>query len=195
MARPVDHQRRAQLLDAAVDYVLEHGLSDLSLRPLARDIGVTTTTLVPHFGSRDQLLGAIINSVRDRMLQAVDLPQAAEADPYALIHDAWEWMSSPKRERMYRLLFEIYGNALQHPETYGSFITHIVEDWLRIMTTAFQAAGDSHDTAVAKATLTIATGRGLLLDLLTSGDTERVNTAFTVFLDALGRPAPTAEAW
>lgn len=35
MARPVDHRRRQQLLDAAVDHVPAHGLAGLSLPPLA----------------------------------------------------------------------------------------------------------------------------------------------------------------
>ena len=35
MARPVDLDRREALLDQVVDYLGEHGLANLSLRPLA----------------------------------------------------------------------------------------------------------------------------------------------------------------
>lgn len=185
MARPVDHERRAQLLQAAADYVIEHGLSDLSLRPLARELGVTTTTLVHHFGSRDQLLAAIINQVRARMLEAVDAEDTADADIPALITHAWKWMSAPEHERLYRLLFEIYGNALQQSEPYRPFLEHIVDDWLRILTARFGRAGHDPAAAAARATLVIATCRGLLLDLLTNGDTERVTAAFTAFLATL----------
>ncbi|WP_216907489.1 TetR/AcrR family transcriptional regulator [Nocardia noduli] len=187
MARPVDHERRARLLEAAGDYVIENGLSDLSLRPLARELGVTTTTLVHHFGSRDQLLTAIIGQVRDRMRQAVDLQGATDIHPHALMSRAWRWMSDPGHAPLYRLLFEIYGNALQQPQKFQPFLAHIVEDWLRILTETFEAAGDDHDTAATKATLAIAVARGLLLDLLTTGDTDRITTAFETFMTAFSR--------
>ncbi|NEW40303.1 TetR/AcrR family transcriptional regulator [Nocardia cyriacigeorgica] len=186
MARPVDHERRTRLLEAAGDYVIEYGLSDLSLRPLARKLGVTTTTLVHHFGSRDQLLASIIGQVRDRMLQAVDIQDATETNPYTLITRAWKWLTDPRHAPLYRLLFEIYGNALQQPQTYEPFLAHIVADWLRILTTAFEDGGDDHATATTKATLAIATSRGLLLDLLTTGDADRITTAFDTFERTLG---------
>ncbi|WP_405146622.1 TetR/AcrR family transcriptional regulator [Nocardia salmonicida] len=187
MARPVDHERRTRLLEAAGDYVIENGMSDLSLRPLARELGVTTTTLVHHFGSRDQLLTAIIGQVRDRMRRAVDPQGATDSHPHALMSRAWQWMSDPEHAPLYRLLFEIYGNALQQPQKFQPFLAHIVEDWLPILTDTFEAAGDDHDTAVAKATLAIAIARGLLLDLLTTGDTDRITTAFETSMTALSR--------
>ncbi|MFE3444639.1 TetR/AcrR family transcriptional regulator [Nocardia sp. NPDC059180] len=187
MARPVDHERRARLLEAAGDYVIEYGLSDLSLRPLARELGVTTTTLVHHFGSRDQLLAAIIGQVRGRMLHAVDIQGAAATDPYTLVSRAWKWLTDPQHAPLYRLLFEIYGNALQQPQTYAPFLAHIVDDWLRILTAAFEAGGDDHVAATTKATLAIATSRGLLLDLLTTGDSDRITAAFGAFETNLSR--------
>lgn len=187
MARPVDHDRRARLLEAAGDYVIEHGLSDLSLRPLARALGVTTTTLVHHFGSRDRLLTAIIGQVRHRMRQAVDIRGATDTDPRTLVSHGWAWLSDPQHAPLYRLLFEIYGNALQQPGTYQPFLAHIVDDWLGILTAAFELAGEDHDAATTRATLVVATSRGLLLDLLTTGDTERVDSAFDTFLTTLGR--------
>ncbi len=68
--RPVDHQRRAELLDAVVDYTVEHGFSDLSWRPVAAALGVSTTTLVHRFGAKEQMLEAILGRLRERMLAA-----------------------------------------------------------------------------------------------------------------------------
>jgi hypothetical protein len=44
--RPVDFRRRSELLDAVVDYPVEHRFADLSWRPLAAALGVSGTTLV-----------------------------------------------------------------------------------------------------------------------------------------------------
>ncbi len=53
--RPVDHQRRAELLDAVVDYTVEHGFSDLSWRPVAAALGVSTPTLVHRLGAKEAM--------------------------------------------------------------------------------------------------------------------------------------------
>lgn len=184
MARHVDHQRRAGLLDSAADYVIEHGLADLSLRPMARELGVTPTTLVHHFGNKDQLLEAIIQRVRERILEALHIEDRA-ADPYRVIHDVWLWMTNPQHEQLYRVYFEIYGSALQAAERFQSFLEHVVTDWLAILTDILERNGADPGSAANQATLAVATARGLLLDLLTTGDTERVSNAFETFLRTL----------
>ncbi|MGY4920430.1 TetR/AcrR family transcriptional regulator [Streptomyces sp. 900116325] len=185
MARQVDHQRRAGLLDSAADYVIECGLADLSLRPMARELGVTPTTLVHHFGTKDQLLEAIIQRVRERILEAAHIEDRAVADPYRVIRDAWLWMTSPQHESLYRLYFEIYGSALQAPERFQSFLEHVVTDWLAILADVLERNGASPNSATNQATLAVAVVRGLLLDHLTTGDTERVSSAFETFLHVL----------
>src|SRR5437588_12985494 len=56
--------RRGELLDAAADYVFEHGLSELSLRELGSGIGVSHRTLLYHFNSKERLLGEILRHIR-----------------------------------------------------------------------------------------------------------------------------------
>ena len=70
--RPVDHQRRAELLDAVVDYTVEHGFSEVSWRPVAAALGVSPTTLVHHFGTKEQMLVAILGRLRERIATASD---------------------------------------------------------------------------------------------------------------------------
>ena len=54
--------RRPQLLAAAVDYVLDHGIADLSLRPMASSLGVTHATLIRHFSSKEALVAALVET-------------------------------------------------------------------------------------------------------------------------------------
>lgn len=49
---------RQRLLDAAIEYTAEHGISDLSLRSLAAAPGTSHRMLIFHFGSREGLWGA-----------------------------------------------------------------------------------------------------------------------------------------
>jgi AcrR family transcriptional regulator len=171
LSRPPDPRRRAQLLGAAVDYAVENGLADLTLRPLADALGVMPNTLVHHFGSKEELLSEILNGVRDRLRA---MRAEMEKDPErAPLEGVWEWTSSPERLAFFRSFFEAYGLALHQPERYGPFLDRVVSDWL--------ADAERAQLTPAQATLELAVLRGLLLDLLTTGERERVEAALALF--------------
>jgi AcrR family transcriptional regulator len=168
MPRTADPVRREALLNAAVDYAIEHGLADLTLRPLAGALGVMPNSLVHYFGSKDELLMAILNGVRERL--RVQLTADPGSDPLA---SAWAWSSDPKHANFFRSFFEAYGLALRHPERFSGFLDRVVGDWV--------LTDDPARTTVELAVL-----RGLLLDLLTTGEGERVQQAFELFRSSLG---------
>ena len=51
--------RRERLAEDATDYVLEHGIAGLSLRPLAAALGTSDRMLLYHFGSKDALVAEV----------------------------------------------------------------------------------------------------------------------------------------
>src|SRR3954451_22504022 len=61
-------EARQRLLDAAIDYVVGHGLTDLSLRGLAAELGTSHRMLSHHFGSKEGLWVAIVEEVERRQL-------------------------------------------------------------------------------------------------------------------------------
>src|ERR1700756_264367 len=62
---PVSSARREELLDRAYRYVLGHGLSAMSLRPLATEIGSSPRVLLFLFGSKDGLVRALLARARE----------------------------------------------------------------------------------------------------------------------------------
>lgn len=56
--------RRDELLERAYRYVLEHGVGDLSLRPLASAIGSSPRVLLYLFGNKDELVQALLTRAR-----------------------------------------------------------------------------------------------------------------------------------
>lgn len=62
---------REDLLEQATDYVLEHGLIGLSLRPLAAAIGTSDRMLIYHFRNRDALVSAVVARTNERAMAAV----------------------------------------------------------------------------------------------------------------------------
>ncbi len=66
MARPQNPQIRTKLRNQAIDYVLSHGLGDLTLRPLAKALKTNARMLVYHFGSREGLMREVLKGLRER---------------------------------------------------------------------------------------------------------------------------------
>src|SRR3954451_9422724 len=185
---------RARLLEAAIEYVVDHGMTDLSLRRLAAELGTSHRMLIHHFGSREGLWVAIVREVERRQLEAIG---DIVPDPSISYADAmcawWRHISDPALWPNERLFFEIYGQALQGRPHAEEVLEGIVDSWLGPITEMGEAMGMSHDTAEASARLGIAVTRGLLLDLLATGDRARVDAAVehwielnTGFLDRPG---------
>jgi AcrR family transcriptional regulator len=181
--RPVDCQRRAELLDAVVDYTAEHGFSEVSWRPVAAALGVSPTTLVHHFGTKEQMLVAVLGRLRERIAAASQRP-GEQPGLAAAARAAWTRTSDPEQGPEFRLFFAVYGRALQEPRQFAEFLEHVVADW---KSSLVRAQGPDADplTAARTATLVIATIRGLLLDLLATGDRDRVQAAAESFLASL----------
>jgi AcrR family transcriptional regulator len=145
--RPVDHQRRAELLDAVVDYTVEHGFSDLSWRPVAAALGVSPTTLVHRFGSKEQMLVAILGRLRERIFAATNDAIGENADLATAARAVWTRTSDPRRGAEFRLFFAVYGRALQAPEQFAGFLDRVVADWMNALR---DAQGPGTDPATAR---------------------------------------------
>jgi AcrR family transcriptional regulator len=134
--------------------------------------------LIYHFGSREGLLVAVT--------QAVEAAERAAAfSAGATVEDArrfWARISDPKLWPQERLFFELYAHALLgRPGTEG-FLDGIIESWAAPIEAAMIEAGVDNKTARDEARLSVAVTRGLLLDLLATGDREGVTEAFERYL-------------
>lgn len=187
MSRPVDERLRADLLVAIVAYVLDRGLSDLSLRPLAAAVGASPRTLLYHFGSKELLIAAVLSEAARRQMRLIEAwsERSAEHDAPTLLLRAWQWFTAPRHDRLLRLLFETYGLALQDRKRYAPFLRATANDWSVPFARALEARGFSRERALALATLLVAVMRGLLLDVLATGDRTRVDRAFRSFINAI----------
>ncbi|MER5801355.1 TetR/AcrR family transcriptional regulator [Streptomyces mirabilis] len=178
-----DGDRRAQLVNAAVDYVAAHGITDLSLRGLGAAIGVSHRMLIHYFGSKEHLLVEIVRTSEQRqrdLLSRLRLePGLSPADAARLL---WQQLTDPRLAGQERLFFEIYGHALRGRPEAAPLLEGLVNDWLEPLVAAEVAAGADPAVARNRARLGLATVRGLLLDLLATGDRAGVNAAMEDFL-------------
>ena len=179
MARPPDPAIRKRLLDLAIDYVLTHGMADLSLRPLAKALKTNARMLVYHFGSREELMRQILEGLRERedaRIQAWFKKNRGGTLP-EFLRWYWQRMSAPQARPALRLIFELYALALRDPEGYTGVLNDPLAYWRKLAGRADGQANAIRENSGAEATLLLAATRGLLFDLCATEDRRRVSRA------------------
>jgi AcrR family transcriptional regulator len=182
--------RQTELLEAAYGYVLERGLADMSLRPLAIAIGSSPRVLLFLFGSKDGLVQALLGRARSDELALLDRLRSdhPDADLAGAVSLMWEWLCDPAHAGLLRLWVEGYARSLIEPMgPWAGFARQTVDDWLEVL--AEYQPPRSRQSAVARAerTAALATLRGGLLDLLAVGDQQRVSRAVQLQIEHLRR--------
>lgn len=170
MARLAAPERRAKLLDEIVEYILDHGLAGLTLRPLAAAIKTSPRMLLYFFGSKEELIFEVLTRIRLR--QQADFVRAVSGTGRRkkLFLRAWNAWSSQRMGKFWSFCFGVYGLALQNSKQFGEFLKRFIGDWLQPFEQALGAAGFPPERARSLASLSLAAMRGLQLDLLASGD-------------------------
>jgi AcrR family transcriptional regulator len=169
---------KERLLDAVIAYVADHGVADVSLRRLAAEIGTSHRMLIYHFGSKEGLLIEVIRAVEERQRETLtDLDLDPSLSPTESLRRMWRVLSDPALWPNERLFFEVYGQALQARPHTAHFLDDIVESWLGPGAAVRRGHGVPPDLARAQARIDLAMTRGLLLDLLATGDRAGVDEA------------------
>jgi AcrR family transcriptional regulator len=179
MPRPPDDRRRAELLDALIGAYASGGIGGRSLRDVAEAVGTSHRMLLHHFGSRDELLLAIVEEIERR--QAVllgDLPD----DPADAVAAMWADLRQPELRSFERLFFECYARAAQGEAPFTRLLPAAVDGWLAAVDAR---TGGTADPGIVR--LGLAVTRGLLLDLVATGDEKGVDAAAARFVALLRR--------
>lgn len=178
-------ERRAELLNEIVEYIVKHGLAGLSLRPLGAAVKSSPRMLLYYFGSKEKLISEVLAEIRLR--QQTDFADAVSAsgsrkERFLRVWNSW---TGPRMEPLGKFWFGVYALALQNPELYSDFLKRFTSDWLPAYEQAFIAAGFTRERARSLASVSLAAMRGLQLDLLASGERTRINAAFEELLRLL----------
>nr|WP_206443842.1 TetR family transcriptional regulator [Nocardioides sp. KC13] len=177
------------MLEAAYAYALQHGLADLSLRPVAAAIGSSPRVLMFLFGNKDGLVKALLARARvDELAMIEPLQSSATGLPDA-VSQVWTWLAAEEHRPLLRLWAEAYARSLVEPDgAWAGFAESTVNDWLAVFAACQPEPERTTDRGLTLRTLALATLRGALLDLLATGDAERVAAAVELQVAALGSP-------
>ncbi|HEU4946550.1 MAG TPA: helix-turn-helix domain-containing protein [Kribbella sp.] len=168
---------RDRLLTAAVDHFAANGIGDSSLRTIATAIGTSHRMLIYHFGSREGLLAEVVRAVEAQQREMLatlmadsDLPVAEQAERF--------WRRVTEATLIYGpLFFELSAHAMQDRPHTEALKADLIEVWLPPLVELCIRSGIDPAEAPVYARLGLAASRGLLFDLLLTGDQAAIDEA------------------
>lgn len=170
-----------------------HGIADLSLSPLAAEVGTSKRMLLYYFGSRENLIAEVI---------AVSRPDVA--DLFSGVHDAanlraaalrlWTAITVGEQHRPIRILFQLLSLAPTRPDRYEALAADAVNVMVDPIAEVYRKLGMAQSGAWARASLLVSGLRGLCQDRMVTGDVERTDAAARLLIDgATALPNGAAE--
>jgi AcrR family transcriptional regulator len=155
--------RRDELALGATDYVLEHGLVGLSLRPLAEALGTSDRMLLYHFGTKDDLVTAILRTSNDRSISQLRALPPSRGVRRAVL-DVWEVITSSTIAACARMYVEASALGLFGREPYASVVKELNAEWMAALADHLVASGATRGKAGRIAALVDSAVMGLFLD-------------------------------
>lgn len=184
-------ERRVEIIDSATAVFSEHGYRGGSLRQIAKDLGLSLTTVMHHFPTKVSLLAAVLEQE-----DAADTDFAVRSRRDGFVPSILGIVERNLRRRELVRMFSIVSAEATHPG-------HEAHDWLRRRYAAVTADYRdliAHDRTLGRITsdvdpevlagLVVTGWEGIQIRWLADG-TDPV-AAMAALLDALLRPAPAS---
>jgi AcrR family transcriptional regulator len=180
----VERSAKERLLDAVIEHFTRDGLADQSLRRIAEAVGSSHRMLLYHFGSKDGLLVEVVREVEARtQVRLADVAGAADMRSDVVIRRMWSYLTDPQLAGFERLFFALYGRALQGDQATLPLLADDIEHWLAANVVLAAEVGVPAEVARTHSRLGLAVMRGLLVDLLATGDRTGVDAALEAFAE------------
>jgi len=174
-------ERKRDLLDRLTAYFSEHGLPDVSLRPMAVQVGTSARLLIFHFGSKDRLIEEVFEHIQAILTSSLaeTLSRPDRQPRVAPLRAYWDWATNRKNLPLWRLLYELQMLATRNPGKYAKLLKRNSAQWRDLIDGALpelQPGSSSWPSLFA------AVFDGLFLELLASGDRKRTTAALDTFV-------------
>jgi AcrR family transcriptional regulator len=180
---------RQDLLAAVIDDLMREGLRDRSLRDIAAAVGTSHRMLIHHFGSRYGLMTAVVDAIEEDQKQFLESTHGEIGDVLSVM---WRRVSDPALWPAERLFFECYARALHGEEPFARMLPGAIDDWLDRTVDRGIGPDVPPELARARARVGLAVFRGLLLDLVGTGDRAGVDAAFEAYAALAAAAAGTS---
>ncbi|MGF1425649.1 TetR/AcrR family transcriptional regulator [Kitasatospora sp. LaBMicrA B282] len=184
---PRGEARRRELLDRVADDLAVNGLPDFSLRRAARAAGTTHKVLLYHFEGADDLLRQAVLLLRERRVGNALAAVAADPALRTLtdrVRAVWPVLTGA--ESGLRVLDQAIGLAMYDPVRHAELARTASAQYLPVLL-SFCPLSWPERRKFEVSQLVLAALRGLLVELVTSGDVEGIDAGFAALVRALER--------
>ncbi|MFI9010041.1 TetR/AcrR family transcriptional regulator [Actinosynnema sp. NPDC053489] len=90
-AEPAKQTRRDQILAAAAELFARHGFHGVGIDDIGAAVGISGPALYRHFRSKDAMLGEMLTSISERLLDGGLNRVAASGDPAHALRELIRW--------------------------------------------------------------------------------------------------------
>ncbi|MGI8903388.1 MAG: TetR/AcrR family transcriptional regulator [Solirubrobacteraceae bacterium] len=138
-------------------------MADLSLRPLATAVNSSPRVLLFLFGSKAELVQALLARAREEELELLSHVGSAskDSDLTAVASELWGWLSADEHRELLTLWVEGYARSLIDVDgPWANFARSTVEDWLEVLAQAQPEAVRDSAVGEGRRTLVLAVLRG-----------------------------------
>lgn len=188
---------RDRLLARVADFVLENGVSDLSLSELARRVGSNNRMLLYYFSSKEELLGeaCAVAITRFPFVDGVMVRLGTGPGPLRdRLLQVWDDIAQPENLPFLSLFFQAFAVALYRPGRSAAVTDLMGGTWVPEVQVALEREGYSSQVALTVATEVVAALRGLQFALLAGTDRSVLDRAYRDLVTALPSPSVRGQA-
>jgi AcrR family transcriptional regulator len=174
-----------------MDHVATEPLSRMTFRSLANALGVSTYSFVYHFGSRQDMIDAILEEgvrLQREAIAGVDVASFDRKQFADWYEEAFRHSLRETNRTGLRLQFEAGALEPIDPDI-GKRITTSFTEWLDIVDEWLKTRGVDADRASILSHWLVDTAAGLHFGFLLTGEEDKTVGAFDVFLGAFLREA------
>lgn len=185
--------RKEEILLATLDLASERGLKAVTLSQIAERVGIRKPSLYNHFGSKDQILQAAYQLLRERARERAELA-ASRADPGAdesleqvLVRSFEQYGSFVTDDEMLRFFKVLYAERSTSPVAAQIMVDETNRMVQRVKTLFYELAAhgqlqvDDVDMAALSFACTVHTLVDLQMDMLTAGEAPASDEKMPVF--------------
>lgn len=182
MSRKPDHTMKEEILEKVISAISQNGLNNLSLRDIAREVGISARMLIYHFDSYENLLNSIFIrlSIKHKTALKSILSENSGKPIDEIFRIFIENIFTDEYRTTLLLFLELYAKALRDVSAYNEFFNAVLHNWID------EAEIIIHDKHGKRsrlyASVMVSFYRGLMLDWLASGDKKRAVESSSLFM-------------
>jgi AcrR family transcriptional regulator len=182
---PEEGTRAYDTLLAVIEHVRRVGRVDLSLRQLAEGAGTSHRMLGYYFGTREQLLGLVMQRLSAEYLAKFEGRRPTSR--VGAIQGTWEMFRDPNNRLQTQLLFTLSSAAAERPDIEIPALTSDLDNFAFGLTALGTAEGLAEDRAKREARLIVATLLGLYLDYFITRGSPQIDESYTALIEWVTR--------